>query len=203
MVAPNVAASETENIRTRQRDKGWHVCEPAVDRQSIHDEMERARANFHSLVSEASASDLRRDSDGTRWTNQQMLFHMLFGYLIVRTLLRLVRMFGRLPDGFSRAFARLLNSGTRPFHVVNYLGSYGGAFVFRGPRLTAKLDRTIASLHRHLDQETEKALRGQMHFPVGWDPFFQDKMSLADVYHYGTQHFDFHLRQLTVDRSGS
>ena len=51
---------------------------------------------------------------------------MLFGYLIVRTLLGLVRMFGRLPDSYSRVFAACLNSGTRPFHVVNYLGSCGG-----------------------------------------------------------------------------
>jgi hypothetical protein len=178
------------------------VSQP-TDRQAIHDELERARATLHTLVSEASASELRRSSAGTRWTNEQLLFHMLFGYLIVRTLLRLVRLFGRLPDGFSRVFASILNSGARPFHVVNYLGSCGGAVVFRGPRLTAKLDRTIASLHRHLDEEREDALRRGMHFPVGWDPFFRDWMSLADVYHYGTQHFDLHSRQLTLKRPGS
>jgi hypothetical protein len=179
------------------------MSESPLARQPLHDEMERARASFHALVSEASAADLRRASDGTRWSNQQLLFHMLFGYMVVSSLLRLVRMFGRLPDGFSRAFARVLNSGTRPFHVVNYLGSCGGALVFRGPRLAAKLDRTIAALHRHLNQETEAALRGQMHFPVGWDPFFKDRMSLADVYHYGTEHFDFHRGQLTLDRPAS
>jgi hypothetical protein len=42
-----------------------------------------------------------------------------------------------------------------------------------------------------------------MHCPVGWDPFFEDRMSLADVYHYGTQHFDFHRRQLTLEEPGS
>ena len=35
-----------------------------------------------------------------------------------------------------------------------------------------------------------------MHFPVGWDPFFKDVMTLADVYHFGTQHFDYHRAQL-------
>ena len=39
-----------------------------------------------------------------------------------------------------------------------------------------------------------------MHFPTGWDPFFTDRMSLADVYHHGTQHFDFHARQLALSR---
>ena len=31
-----------------------------------------------------------------------------------------------------------------------------------------------------------------------WDPFFMDFMTLADVYRYPTQHFDFHRQQLTL-----
>ncbi len=37
-----------------------------------------------------------------------------------------------------------------------------------------------------------------MHFPTRWDPFFQDHMTLADVYRFAGQHFDFHARQLTL-----
>jgi hypothetical protein len=37
-----------------------------------------------------------------------------------------------------------------------------------------------------------------MHFPPAWDPYFQPTMSVLDVYHYGTQHFDHHKRQLTL-----
>jgi hypothetical protein len=37
-----------------------------------------------------------------------------------------------------------------------------------------------------------------MHFPVAWDPFFKDTMTLADVYHFGTQHFDYHRSQLSL-----
>jgi len=174
-----------------------------MDRQSIHAEMERTRATFHALVSQATPVDLRRASAGTRWTNEQLLFHMLLGYMVVRALLGLVRMFGRLPAGFSRRFAWLLNAGTRPFHVVNYLGSCGGALVFRGVRLTRKFDRTIAALQHHLDEETDEALGRRMYFPVGWDPFFSERMSLLEVYHYGTQHFDFHQRQLTLQQPRS
>ena len=169
-----------------------------MDRSSIHDEMERSRTIVHELVSGASAADLRRHSDGTRWTNGQLLYHMVFGYMIVRALLGLVRIFGRLPDRFGRAFSRTLNAGTRPFHIVNYLGSCGGALIFHGPRLTRQLDRTIAALHRHLDREGDQALARRMHFPVDWDPYFTDTMSLLDVYHYGTQHFVHHQRQLTL-----
>jgi hypothetical protein len=38
-------------------------------------------------------------------------------------------------------------------------------------------------------------------FPTRWDPFFKSKMSLSDVYHYPTQHFEFHKRQLTLSGS--
>lgn len=169
-----------------------------MDRQSIHEEMERSRSIVRHLVSQASAADLRRRSDGTRWTNGQLLYHMVFGYMIVRALLGLVRTFGRLPDRFSWVFARTLNAGTRPFHVVNYLGSCGGALIFRGSRLTRQVERTITALHRHLDRESDEALARRMHFPPGWDPFFTDTMSLLDVYHYGTQHFELHRRQLTL-----
>ena len=169
-----------------------------TDRQSIHEELERARATIHELVASASTPELRRGSSGTRWTNQQLLFHMLFGYMVVRALLPLVRAFGHLPNGASRLFARLLNATTPGFHVVNYLGSCAGALVFRGSRLSAKADRVIASVHRQLDRESAESLQRGMHFPVGWDPFFRDWMTLADVYHYGTEHFDFHQGQLTL-----
>jgi hypothetical protein len=169
-----------------------------TDRRSIHDELERVRADLHRLVAGATAADLRRRTDGTRWTNQQMLFHMVFGYMIVRRLLPLVRGFGRLPDRYSRTFAAVLNSVTRPFHGVNYLGSCGGALVFHGPRLTRQLDRTLDRLHRRLDAESDETLGQRMHFPVGWDPFFRDTMTLAEVYHYATQHYDFHRAQLTL-----
>jgi hypothetical protein len=41
-----------------------------------------------------------------------------------------------------------------------------------------------------------------MHYPVRWDPFFQDFMTLADICHYPTQHFNFHRRQLTLTDAG-
>jgi hypothetical protein len=174
-----------------------------IDRQHIHDEMDQAYATFQQLIDEASRSDLSRLSDGTRWTNQQLLYHMMFGYLIVRRLLPIVRFFDRLPDWASRSFAAVLNAGTRPFHLVNYLGSWAGGTVLGPIRTERLLKRIIEGLHRELDGENESSLGRAMHFPVGWDPYFKDTMSLADVYHYGTQHFDHHRAQLTLDRDVS
>jgi hypothetical protein len=170
-----------------------------IDRQSIHVELDRARTDLRELVERATPADLRRRTDGTSWTNGQLLWHMAFGYLLVPRLLPLVRLFGRLPDPVGRAFAAGLNAGTRPFQAVNYAGSVGGALVFHGPRLTRQLDRTIDRLHRRLDAETDEALTRRMRFPVDWDPFFLDAMTLEQVYRYATQHYDFHRTQLTLE----
>ena len=160
--------------------------------------MERAQACFHDLLDAASDIDLRRRSNGTRWTNKQLLFHMLLGYLIVRALAVLVRLFGRLPTGASRAFARLLNAATTPFGMVNYLGSYLGGTMLTRRAMGALFDRVISALHRRLDREKDTDLARGMHYPTRWDPFFQDFMTLADIYHFPTQHFDFHRQQLTL-----
>ncbi|MEV6873365.1 DinB family protein [Amycolatopsis sp. NPDC051128] len=170
-----------------------------MDRRAVHEQWERDRATLHELVATATATDLRRRSAGTRWTNRQLLFHLVFGYQIVRALLVLVRLFGRLPDSASRRFAAVLDAATPLFHVINYLGSCGGGLL--GPRRAARwLDRVIASLHRSLERAADADLARGMHYPTRWDPFFQPYMTLADVYRYPAQHFAFHLRQLTLDR---
>ena len=172
--------------------------ERQVSVTSVHEELERARSTFHALLEHASDADLRSPTNGTRWTNGQLLFHMLLGYGVVRSVLPLVRTLGRLPDGFSRAFAGALDAATGPFHAVNYLGACAGATVLHGRRLAHQVDRTIDSLHRRLDAETETTLARSMHFPTGWDPYFADTLSVLDLYHYGTQHFDHHRAQLTL-----
>ena len=42
-------------------------------------ELERARLDFRHLLDNATSAELRAGSDGTKWTNEQLLFHMLFG----------------------------------------------------------------------------------------------------------------------------
>jgi hypothetical protein len=167
-----------------------------MNRVEISEEMRRARADFHEIVEGASARDLRRRSDGTRWTNRQLLFHIVLGYAVVRTLLPLVHALGRF--GHSRGFAAVLNAGRHPFHLINYLGSCAGGQILSPRAMVALLDRTIDILQQDLADESNAELALAMHFPVTWDPYFQRTMSVLDVYHFGTQHFDHHRRQLTV-----
>ena len=169
-----------------------------MDRHAVHREMERARADFHQLLNGASAADLRRRSDGTRWNNKQLLFHMLLGYLIVQALRRLVVAFDRLPATTNRRFARLLDTLTVPFDVVNYAGAWLAGSLLPRRALNTLADRTVTALQRRVDTETEENLARTMRFPTRWDPNFRETMTLADVYHFPTRHFDFHRRQLTL-----
>ena len=123
------------------------------------------------------------------------MFHMVFGYLIVRTLLPLVHLLGRL--GWSRRFAATLNALNRPFHVINYAGSCGGGLLLSPRRMAALMDTTINALSQRLTTEKSDELTLTMQFPSRWDPYFEPTMSVLDVYHYGTKHYNHHRDQLT------
>jgi hypothetical protein len=169
-----------------------------MNRSAIGEELSRVRVDFRGLVLGADRHELASPSDGTRWTNEQLLFHMLFGYLLVRVLLPFVRFMSRRPDGVSKAFAATLDAGTRPFHVVNYVGSLGGARVLGRRRMVRVMDRVTLALARRLAAETAESLSAGMRFPVGWDPYFTEYMTVLDVYHYPTLHYGHHRRQLTI-----
>ena len=167
-----------------------------MDSVDIQAELRRVQDDFRQLVARATPPDLRRRSVGTRWSNRQLLWHMVFGYLIVRNLMPLVHLLGRL--GLSRRFAATLNALHRPFHLINYAGSAGGGLLLPPPRMAAIMDGTINALSRRLAAEPPASLALTMHFPTRWDPYFRDTMTVLDVYHYGTEHYDHHHRQLTL-----
>jgi len=167
-----------------------------VGRNEIVEELGRVQADFRQLTRTTTPEELHRRSNGTRWSNRQLLFHMVFGYVVVRTLLPLVHALGRL--GHSGGFAATLNAGRHPFHLINYLGSCGGGQLLTTRAQAALLDRTIDALQRKLAAETDASLALSMHFPTAWDPYFTPVMSVQDVYHFATQHYDHHRRQLDL-----
>ncbi|OBG60764.1 hypothetical protein [Mycobacterium sp. E3339] len=83
-----------------------------IDRAAIAAELERVRVDFRHLIELADDQDWTKATKGTRWSNEELLFHMVFGYMVVQRLLLLVRVFGRLPGSLSHGYARLLNSVT-------------------------------------------------------------------------------------------
>jgi DinB family protein len=178
------------------------MADSMTDRAALAADLERVRADFHQLLALATDDDWNRPTAGTKWTNEELLFHMVFGYMVVQRLLPLVRAFGYLPHSFSRGFARILNAATTPFDVVNYRGSCLAARVYNRKRMAAKLDRVIDFLKRSINRQHDNAFRRGMHFPTRWDPYFREYMTLADVYLYPGQHYDHHRRQLTLSAVG-
>lgn len=160
----------------------------------------RASRALDAWLETAANADLRRPSNGTRWTNEELLFHMVFGYMVVRALLPMVHVISRLPQPLGRAFAAVLNAGTRPFDAVNYWGSRAASLVYNRRRMGRKLEKTIAAITRRLERESATSLSRAMPFPDRWDPFFAPSMTLNDVYAYPTLHFDFHARQLSLSQ---
>ncbi len=173
-----------------------HPRPGVVDRQRIRDELRQRRETFHATLESFSVDDLKRPSNGTRWNNEELLFHLLFGYIIVVVLTGMVKLLGLLPRSTTKPFALLLNASTRPFNAVNYWGSRLGAKFYNHKRMGSKFDRVSASLSKKLDRASEASLRRGMYCPTRWDPFFKEYMTLADIFHYPTRHFDFHLKQL-------
>ena len=171
-----------------------------VDRDAIAADLDRCRGDLLALLDGATPAQLRAPSDGTRWTNEQLLFHMVFGFLVVRRLLPLVRIMSVAPGWVDRGFAALLDAARVPFHWVNYAGSCGGALVFDHRRMGHLCDRTIESLVASLRHEPEERLGRGMRFPPSWDPYFQPRMTLAAVYAYPVLHYEHHRRQLTLGR---
>jgi hypothetical protein len=169
-----------------------------VDRAAIATDLQECRADLHHLLAGATHDRLRARSNGTAWTNEQLLFHMVFGFLVVRRLLPLVRMVSAIPPAVGRAFAAALSAGRRPFHWVNYAGSCGGALVFNRDRMGRLSDHTIEHLINRLEEEPEARLTRSMPFPTSWDPYFQPRMSMADVYAYPALHYRHHRAQLTL-----
>jgi hypothetical protein len=123
-----------------------------MDTRDIDDELKRVAADFRDLLDAALPAEFRAPTIGTRWTNKQLLFHMLFGFFLVRALLPMVKGMARLPAGVSRAFAKALNACTRPFHVINYLSALPGATVLSGRAMGRLMDSTIGHIRANLGE---------------------------------------------------
>src|SRR6266540_1851885 len=128
------------------------VGSETLNRQQIHVELRQRRERFHAILDSSTAGELRQPSNGTRWDNEELLFHMLFGYIVVVVLIRIIKTLGLLPRSTTKPFALLLNASTRPFNAINYWGARLGAKIYNQQRMGAKFDRVTASLATTLDR---------------------------------------------------
>ena len=172
-----------------------------TDRAAIALELEGARSTFRALVEGASPEDLARPSNGTRWTNRQLLFHMLFGYRVVRALVPLVKVVSRLPPSIGRGLRRSSQCRNPPFQLHQLLGlSLGFA-----PLLQPKHDSDVRCRNQSPPASTRSGTRGELRSLDGLSgalgPLLQGHHDAGECVLLPTQHFDFHRRQLTLGSS--
>ena len=92
-----------------------------VDRDAITGDLRACAEDLHALLASATPDRLNARSHGTKWTNEELLFHMVFGFLVVRRLLPLVRLVSfSSVRGSGPPFAGAARRGPEWFHWVNY-----------------------------------------------------------------------------------
>jgi hypothetical protein len=79
------------------------------------------------MVASISEREWTEPSQNPGWTNGQIVFHILLGFILVVPLARLLVFFGRLPASYSRIFAGILNLSTPLFNRINAMGPRAGA----------------------------------------------------------------------------
>jgi hypothetical protein len=167
-------------------------------RAEIRQELDTARAEFHTLLTALSEDDFQRQSLNAGWTNGEIVAHMTFGFIILNVLLPLARLWGRLPKGSSKWFARLLNLFTGPFNWFNALGARGQGKAFTRQRIGRIYDRAYFSLLGKLNSIKDYEWERGMYYPTLWDSNFSEFMTLEKLFHYPVIHFNFHLKQITL-----
>jgi hypothetical protein len=164
-------------------------------------ELESTRSTFLSAIASLSKDDLRRRSYIAGWTNGELLFHMAFGFLIIPSLVRMIRFWSLFPTSFSKPFAVLLDVSSPAFNWINGLGPHLGARIYAGKSLGKKYDRTFVKIMRMLSSSTDTDLASGMYYPKSWDPLFGSYVTLEDLFHYPSAHLLSHLKQVRTEQA--
>jgi len=164
----------------------------------IDEDLERAACEFHALLDSLPPGDWDKPSVNAAWTNGQLVYHMLFGFVLVPSLFWMIKFWSRLPAGYSRRFAQLLDFATPMFNRVNALGPRGQERVFGRERAGRIFDRVIASIRHKAATLPPERWGDGMHYPRRWDPTFGDFMTFEDLLRYPSLHFRNHLRHLSA-----
>lgn len=171
--------------------------------EELRVELESARVDFHRALAALSHDGWRARSRNAGWTNGELCFHMLLGFILVPPLYWIMRAMHPLPAWCDTGFARLLDASTPLFNRVNALGPRIGARVLSPRGVSRQLDRAMGRIVRRLDRLTPEDRALHMHYPTRWDPRFTPVMTVEQLLRYPIGHLRHHLAQLSIDTAGS
>jgi hypothetical protein len=165
-------------------------------RSAIRFRLDQARTDFHELLGSLSDEDLKRQSKNEGWTNGEILFHIMFAFLLILTLVPMIRFWSRLPKRYSKVFANILNFSTVPFNWINGFAPRVGAKVFTRSRFDRMFDKVYARLIKLLVSVKDNEWNSGMYYPDKWEPLFDEFMTLERLFYYPIRHLEFHIGQI-------
>ena len=138
-------------------------------REHLRCELEAARREFHDMAASISEPLWAKPSHNPGWTNGQLLFHVLLGFILVLPLAGILVFFGHLPAACSRIFAAILNFSTPLFNRINAAGLAlePGRLAGRASSASSTKCMTPFSNGSSLCARATGALT--MHYPTRWD----------------------------------
>ena len=170
----------------------------ATSSDPVRAQVEWIARDYWAILKAALPEELDLPTNGTAWTNRQLLFHMLLGQLVTRMVIVVMGAFSRLPAGASRGWAAGMAAVTPLYHRLNWLGGVVGGRLFTVARMGRRMEAVTAKILRFYDHASPGDLRRGMTIPPSWDPYFSTWMDRALLMTWAPMHYQHHRRQLTL-----
>lgn len=153
-------------------------------REAIRLELEATKDRFHELLDSLSAEDLAKPSSNPAWTIAQVVYHMSVAPRFLPSDVALIRRSGRMPK--PPAFL---------FHTLNVWLARWGARKATHRSLGDQYDKAHARTTEALATIREDEWQLGADYP-GWDPMLAGYVTLEDLFHYPTRHFEAHAKEI-------
>ena len=167
-----------------------------AQRARLRSDLEAVRGEFHAMAASISEREWTEPSQNPGWTNGEIVFHILLGFILVVPLARLLVFFDHLPALCSRIFSEILNLSTPIFNRFNAMGPRAGARLLGRAGIITKFDQVHDAILSQLDRARPSDWAAAMNYPTRWDPRFQTRMDLAALLRYPVDHLRHHRDQL-------
>lgn len=170
----------------------------AAPSDPVRADLESIARDYRAILKDAVPEELDLPTNGTAWTNRQLLFHMLLGQRITRMVIVVIGAFSRLPAGASRGWSSGMAAVTPLYNRLNFAGGVVGGRLFTLARMERQMQAVTATiLHYYYHASPDQMARG-MSIPPSWDPYFSTWMDRAELMTWAPKHYQHHRRQLTL-----